>query len=96
MDTCVYSQGLMMMILFIAPLVRQLNLYIALVLVPQTIEQELKDLAFLRRKQIILQEVLKIASANAVMLALLSTSACWCVVLMKGYLRLFASTHSKR
>jgi hypothetical protein len=42
-----------------------------LVLVPQTIEQELKDLAILRRKQIILQEVLKIACANAVMLALL-------------------------
>ena len=40
-------------------------------LVLQTIEQELKDLAILRRKQIILQEVLKIACANAVMLALL-------------------------
>jgi len=41
-----------------------------LVLVLQTIEQELKDLAILRRKQIILQEVLKIACAHAVMLAL--------------------------
>jgi hypothetical protein len=41
-----------------------------LVLVLQTIEQELKDLAILRRKQIILEEVLKIACAHAVMLAL--------------------------
>jgi hypothetical protein len=40
------------------------------VLVLQTIEQELKDLAILRRKQIILEEVLKIACAHAVMLAL--------------------------